>query len=217
MAERKSKSEGLDLRVHDFKRKYLSRNRHRGKQSERNSDGSIRSASRYFRPAPLRLSRPLLVKAAAPSIGRLTRDGTSPRRRRLRSHTLRGESSSLARCSRPAFPRSASGAAMAATAMGGASVVGAPKFFAAGSRRTVRGTSALRAATRPAAARRSIATVTRAQAGQTAEGENPAPRDPRPLTPRAPGTRSPSFRFFSRPALSDLFPRGPRVPVHSRF
>ena len=54
---------------------------------------------------------------------------------------------------------------MAATAMGGASVVGAPKFFAAGSRRTVRGTSALRAATRPAAARRSIATVTRAQAG----------------------------------------------------
>ena len=119
--------------------------------------------------------------------------------------------------SRPASPRSASGAAMAATAMGGARVVRAPKFFAAGSRRTVRGASALRAATRPAAARRSIATVTRAQAGQTAEGENPAPRDPRPLTPRAPGTRSPSFRFFSRPALSDLFPRGPRVPVHSRF
>ena len=98
---------------------------------------------------------------------------------------------------------------MAATAMGGAGVVGAPKFVAAGSRRTVRGASALRGATRPAAARRSIATVTRAQAGQTAEGENPAPRDPRPLTPRAPENPISIFSVFF-PAR--LFPRGPRVP-----
>ena len=77
---------------------------------------------------------------------------------------------------------------MAATAMGGASVVGAPKFYDAGSR-TARGASALRASVRPVAARRSIATVTRAQGGQTAEGTNPAMREPPPrrLT-RAPRT-----------------------------
>ena len=120
MAEGKSKSERLDLRGTRFQKeniaKHISRNRHWA-NSRGNSDGSIRSASRYFRPAPLACHDHCSSKRRLrPSGGSLA---TAPHPVvDVCGYTLRGESSSLALLE-AAFPRSASGATMAATAMGG--------------------------------------------------------------------------------------------------
>ena len=137
----------------------------------------------------------------------------SPRRRRVRSHTLREESSSLARSSRPASPRSASGATMAATAMGGASVVGAPKFLprAPGGRCAAPPRCAARLAPRPRGGPSRPLPARRPARPPKVRTRRPVTRAHSPPAP--PRTRSPSFRFFSRPALSTRAAR----PVHSRF